>query len=265
MSAPSDSRRRWSIPGLVSAVRHAVAAREARVPLTQLRQHIEPSVRGKEIFGLLSSPGCTVIAGCDPCADKQRMRTYVADLQDSRVTLVAGTCCPLMDTHCINQRNCGWSGNAPAEALPPFILRDVVIEPYQVLEARAFGADAICLRASLLEQERLLGLYERAISLGMEVIIEVGNPADVTRALAVGAKILGVSTLSALSAMALSLPEDVVRIALEPVASPAEVMAYAAAGADAVIGYPGCYSLTPQVSSLASLCSAGLHPACPSR
>lgn len=265
MSTPSDSHRRWSIPGLVSAVRHAVAAREARVPLKQLRQSIEPSQRGKEIFGLLSSPGCTVIAGCDPCADKQRVRTYVRDLDDARVTLVAGTCCPLMDTQCVSQRNCGWAHNSPAAMLPPFILRDVVIEPYQVLEARAFGADAICLRASLLEQERLLGLYERATSLGMEVIVEVGNPADVTRALAVGAKILGVSTLSALSAMALNLPEDVLRIALEPVASPAEVMAYAAAGADAVITYPERYSLAPKVSNLASLCSAGLHPACPSR
>lgn len=265
MSTSSEHLRRWSIPGLVSAVRHAVAAREARVPLKQLRQSIEPSRRGKEIFELLSSPGCTVIAGCDPCADKQRMRTYAQNLHDARVTLVAGTCCPLMDSHCIAIRHCGWAQSCSAAKLPPFILRDVVIEPYQVLEARAFGADAICLRASLLEQERLLALYERATSLGMEAIIEVGNPADVTRALAIGAKILGFSTLNALSAMVVNLPEHVLRIALEPVASPAEVMAYAAAGADAVITYPERYPLAPQVKDLSSLCSAGLHPACPSR
>ena len=75
----------------------------------------------------------------------------------------------------------------------PVIRKDFIIDPYQVIEARAMGADCILLIVSALEQPQLIDLYQQAISLGMDVLVEVHDEAEMTRALELDLPMVGIN------------------------------------------------------------------------
>jgi indole-3-glycerol phosphate synthase len=75
----------------------------------------------------------------------------------------------------------------------PILRKDFVIDPYQVDEARAHGADAVLLIVRALETEVLRALRERALALGLDALVEVHDEAEVERALAAGADLVGVN------------------------------------------------------------------------
>jgi indole-3-glycerol phosphate synthase len=75
----------------------------------------------------------------------------------------------------------------------PVLRKDFLLEEYQVREARAFGADAILLMASVLDAARLKGFYELALELGMEALFEVHDEEEVT-ALPAHARIVGINS-----------------------------------------------------------------------
>jgi indole-3-glycerol phosphate synthase len=75
----------------------------------------------------------------------------------------------------------------------PVLCKDFVFDPIQVLEARAAGADGLLLIVSILKEESLAHLLEMARSLGMECLVEVHDEDEVDRALAVGARIIGIN------------------------------------------------------------------------
>jgi indole-3-glycerol phosphate synthase len=81
------------------------------------------------------------------------------------------------------------------EACPEALLlrKDFIIAPYQLLEARAYGADAVLLIVGLTEPEVTKNLYDQAIAMGLTPLIEVHNEADMDQALALGAKFIGVN------------------------------------------------------------------------
>jgi indole-3-glycerol phosphate synthase len=82
---------------------------------------------------------------------------------------------------------------ARAAVALPLLRKDFVIDPYQVLEARAAGADAVLLIVAGLEQARLTELYAAVVELGMDALVEVHSEAEAERALAAGARIIGVN------------------------------------------------------------------------
>ena len=67
------------------------------------------------------------------------------------------------------------------------------MDSYQLYEATAAGADAVLLIVAALEQEQLESLYQEARSIGLDVLVEVHDRAELQRALAVGAEIVGVN------------------------------------------------------------------------
>lgn len=75
----------------------------------------------------------------------------------------------------------------------PVIRKDFIVDPYQVIEARVIGADCILLIMAALDDNTLAHLYELAVSLGMDVLIEVHNEAELQRALPLGAKLVGIN------------------------------------------------------------------------
>jgi indole-3-glycerol phosphate synthase len=80
-----------------------------------------------------------------------------------------------------------------AEVSLPLLRKDFTIDPYQVDESRVAGADAILLIASALSEERLPQLYERARELELDVLVEVHDEAELERALAIDADLIGVN------------------------------------------------------------------------
>lgn len=75
----------------------------------------------------------------------------------------------------------------------PIIRKDFIVDPYQVYEARAIGADCILLIVAALADEQMAELNALAIELGMDVLIEVHNKAELERSLPLGNKLVGIN------------------------------------------------------------------------
>lgn len=75
----------------------------------------------------------------------------------------------------------------------PCLRKDFIYDPYQVYEARAFGADAILLIVAMLSKEHLGDLYTLAKELKMDVLVEVHSEGEVDIALNTGADLIGVN------------------------------------------------------------------------
>ena len=75
----------------------------------------------------------------------------------------------------------------------PVIRKDFIIEPYQIVEARAIGADCILLIASVLDQEKLKHLAELAAQWNLDVLIEVHDREELLRVLDLDLKLIGIN------------------------------------------------------------------------
>lgn len=75
----------------------------------------------------------------------------------------------------------------------PLLRKDFTIDRYQLLEARAAGADAILLIVAALPQASLVALQREAWALGLAALVEVHDEADLDRAVAAGARLIGVN------------------------------------------------------------------------
>lgn len=75
----------------------------------------------------------------------------------------------------------------------PLLRKDFLLEPYQVLEARAAGADAVLLIAECLEDSALAELLHATHALGMAALVELYDAANLRRVLASGARLLGIN------------------------------------------------------------------------
>jgi anthranilate synthase/indole-3-glycerol phosphate synthase/phosphoribosylanthranilate isomerase len=76
---------------------------------------------------------------------------------------------------------------------PAILRKDFIIDTYQIKEARLAGADTLLLIVAMLTDSHLKELYDYSVSLGMEPLVEVNNPEEMKRALAIGAKVVGVN------------------------------------------------------------------------
>ena len=152
----------------------------------------------------------------------------------------------------------------------PLLRKDFVVSSYQLWEARAYGADMVLLIVAALEQNALVSLVERAVSIGLVPLVEVHAADELDRAVDAGAKVIGVNArnLATLEVdrgvfgrIAPRIPDGIVKIAESGVRGPHDLLAYAAAGADAVlVGESLVIGKDPR-SAVADLVTAGSHPA----
>ena len=126
----------------------------------------------------------------------------------------------------------------------PLLRKDFVVESYQLLEARAAGADLVLLIVAALADDRLRGLHDEARELGMTVLVEVHDEAETERAVELGAELIGVNarnlkTLAVDTAvfgrLAPLVPGDRVLVAESGITGPHDVSARVAEGARVVL------------------------------
>ena len=82
---------------------------------------------------------------------------------------------------------------ARAATLLPILRKDFLYDPYQVLEARAWGADCILIIMAAVDDEVARTLNKSAHDLGLDVLIEVHNEKELTRALALEGRLIGIN------------------------------------------------------------------------
>jgi indole-3-glycerol phosphate synthase len=148
----------------------------------------------------------------------------------------------------------------------PVLRKDFIADPYQVLEARAAGADIVLLIVAALDQPVLAELYRLIGELGMTALVEAHSAAEVDRALEIGAQLVGVNARDLTTfqldrelfgTLAGSIPSGVIRVAESAVTSPADVAHYREAGADVVLIGEALVTGDDPVTTLASFLAAG--------
>jgi len=127
----------------------------------------------------------------------------------------------------------------------PVLRKDFTIDEVQVYEARAIGADALLLIVAALPDDSLLrDLHELAVGIGLAVLVETHDDAELERALGIGARIVGVNArnlgtfaedLTIGERLASRVPSDVVAIAESAIRSVEDATRMAAAHFDAVL------------------------------
>jgi indole-3-glycerol phosphate synthase len=126
----------------------------------------------------------------------------------------------------------------------PVLRKDFVVEPYQVTEARAFGADLVLLIVAALDQPALVALLAQVEALGMTALVEVHDEQETRRALDAGARLVGVNARNlktlqvdpgVFARLRPLLPEATVTVAESGIRGVQDVQTYAAAGARAVL------------------------------
>lgn len=126
----------------------------------------------------------------------------------------------------------------------PVLRKDFIATAYQVLEARASGADLVLLIVAALEQPLLRELHELVLQLGMTPLVETHSREELDRAGDLGAKLIGVNARNLstfeldrdlFGSLAEHFPADAIKIAESAVLAPADVAHYRADGADVVL------------------------------
>lgn len=126
----------------------------------------------------------------------------------------------------------------------PILRKDFIIDEYQIYESLYYGADAILLIANILREEELKRFYETAKGLGMDVLVEVHNEEDLTKALNSGATIIGINNrdlntfkvdISITQRLIRLIPENKVRVSESGIKTYENVMFLRSLGVNAVL------------------------------
>ncbi len=128
-----------------------------------------------------------------------------------------------------------------AKAVPlPVLRKDFTLEPYQVIEARAIGADCVLLIMAALGEAQARELEQAARAWGLDVLIEVHDEAELERALRLESPLIGVNNrnlktlavdLTTTERLAALLPEDRLLVSESGLATPRDLARLSAAGA----------------------------------
>jgi indole-3-glycerol phosphate synthase len=261
------------LDSIVEGVREDLAAREAAVDLAEIKRRAAAAAPPKDVMAALNEPGVGVIAEVKRRSPSKGALATIPDpavLAASYAENGARVISVLTE-----QRRFGGSLDdlaAVRAAVDVCVLRkDFVVTPYQVHEARAYGADLVLLIVAALEQPVLESLLDRVESLGMTALVEVHTEEEADRALEAGAKVIGVNArdlktlevdLSIFGRLAPGLPNDVLRVAESGVRGPGDLLTYAGWGADAVLVGEGLVTSGDPGAAVRALVAAGFHPSC---
>ncbi|MEV5844775.1 indole-3-glycerol phosphate synthase TrpC [Streptomyces sp. NPDC051985] len=236
-----------ALDDIVRGVREDVAARRARTPEAAVRERALARGAGRDCVPLLrGGPGVRVIAEVKRASPSRGPLADIPDPAALAVDYAAGGAAAI--SVLTEGRRFGGSladlAAVRARVDVPVLRKDFVVEPYQVWEARAYGAELVLLIVAALGRAQLAEFVALAREAGLTPLVEVHDEAEAGRAVAAGATVIGVNArdLTTLEVerdtfarVAPHIPEGLVRIAESGVRGPDDVAAHARAGADAVL------------------------------
>ncbi|MFE0104611.1 indole-3-glycerol phosphate synthase TrpC [Streptomyces sp. NPDC059009] len=148
----------------------------------------------------------------------------------------------------------------------PVLRKDFIVSEYQVWEARACGADLVLLIVAALDDARLTALHALVTELGMTALVEVHDEEEAARAAALGAGLIGVNARNlktlevdrdTFARVAPLLPGTALKVAESGVRDARDVIAYAQAGADAVLVGEAVVTGSDAGTAVSALVAAG--------
>ena len=180
---------------IVAATRTRIAAAAARVPARTLETRVGRAAPARGFAASLALDGIRVIA---ECKRRSPSRGVLREAYDP-VAIAAGYAAAGAAAISVLTEPAFFDGSldhlaAVRDAVEaPLLRKDFVVDRYQLLEARAAGADAVLLIVAALDTDALAGLSREAQELGLDVLVEVHDEAELERALDSGARVIGVN------------------------------------------------------------------------
>ncbi len=185
------------LDAIVARKREELAAARAAVPLDEVRALAAAAAPSRD-FAVALRRGFAVIAEIKPASPvigtlRERMTPEeAADLARAYEIGGARALSVLTDERFFAGGPALLAAARAAVSLP-VLRKDFLLEPYQIYESRAMGADAVLLIASLLEPPALRELTALCRALVMEALVEVHTDAEIATAAAGGARIIGIN------------------------------------------------------------------------
>jgi len=257
---------------ILDGVRTDLAARQQQVPLERLKERARRAPSPRDAVAALHGHDVAVIAEVKRASPSKGTMAAIDDPAALAGDYEAGGASVI--SVLTEPRYFGGSLDDLAAVRErvaiPVLRKDFIVSSYQLWEARAHGADMVLLIVAALEQNALVSLVERAMSIGLVPLVEVHTDAEIVRACEAGAKVIGVNArdLATLEVdrgrfarLAKLIPAPIVKVAESGIRGPRDLFRCAAAGADAVLVGESLVTGKDPRAAVADLVTAGSHPA----
>ena len=180
---------------IVAAKREEVARLKKATPLAQLQGGMGELPTTRNFRKAISNAPCAIIAEVKRSSpSKGRIRKDFDPLKIAAIYQVHGAQAVsiLTDEQFFEGKGAYLAAIKKAIDLP-LLRKDFIIDPYQIYETRFLGGDALLLIAAILEQRQLSEYIQLAEQLGLAPLVEVHTKAELGKALAAGAEIIGIN------------------------------------------------------------------------
>jgi indole-3-glycerol phosphate synthase len=181
---------------IVVTKREEIARAKAIVSESQLRERFSDAPPVRDFLAALARPGpIRLIAEVKKASpSKGIIRADFDPVSIARTYQAHGAAClSVLTDEEYFQGSLDYLRRAREAVALPVLRKDFVIDPYQVLEARAAGADAVLLIAECLDDDALALLHAAIVALGMTPLVELYEPENLPRVLEVGARLVGIN------------------------------------------------------------------------
>ena len=236
------------LEAIVAATRREVLLREEQVSRAALEQAAARRAPRAAAFraGLAAGGGFNVIAECKRRSPSRGiLRADYRPEQIAREYAAAGAAAVSVLTEpTFFDGRLGDLAAVRAATDLPLLRKDFIVSRYQLVEARAAGADAVLLIVAALDASRLQRLHRAAEEYGLAVLVEVHDAAELSRAIDAGARIVGVNNrnlrtlevdIEASHALVDRIPAATVSVAESGLRSSADLVRLRQAGYDAFL------------------------------
>jgi indole-3-glycerol phosphate synthase len=239
---------------IVAVKREELAAAQKRMPLAEMRRDAESRVLTRDFEGALRAKiakgQAAVIAEvkkASPSKGVIRADFIPADIAQSYADgdgKVSAACLSVLTDKQFFQGSVDYLKQARASCLLPVLRKDFLIDPYQVYESRAMGADCVLLIAACLDDAQMAEMEAVARSLDMAVLVEVHDAAELERALRLKTALLGINnrnlrtfevSLQTTLELQKQVPADKLLVTESGILSPADVKTLRDAGVNAFL------------------------------
>ena len=183
------------LDSILEGVRADVAAREALVSLSEIKAAAAAAPKPLDVMAALREPGIGVIAEVKRASPSAGSLATIADpaklaraYEDGGARIIS----VLTEERRFHGSLDDLDAVRAAVSIP-ILRKDFVVQPYQIHEARAHGADMLLLIVAALDQSALVSMLDRTESLGMTALVEVHTEQEADRALKAGANVIGVN------------------------------------------------------------------------
>jgi indole-3-glycerol phosphate synthase len=257
---------------ILAGVRVDLAERQAVVGLEELKQLAHRQDPALDPMPRYRAEGISVIAEVKRASPSKGFLAEISDPAALAADFEAGGAATI--SVLTEQRRFGGSMadlRAVRNAVSvPVLRKDFIVSSYQLWEARAAGADLALLIVVALTDNELVGLIDRARSIGLTPLVEVHDAEQLARAVDAGADLIGINArdLTTLQVdrdtfarLAPRVPAGIVRVAESGVRDPHDVLEYARAGADVVLVGETLVTGKDPRTAVADMVAAGAHPA----